>query len=139
VVSPEHNRWETHRLPTRLLNRLTSRWDGASFAVTDEVRESMRGPEGERSVTLRHGIDIERVAAERVHRADVRAEFGIGLEEFVVVTASNFREQKVYPNQLGAARLLADRGVAVRIVAIGQGPQEAEIGHGMHPSIWATG
>lgn len=133
-VSTEHNRWETHRLPTRLLNRITSRWDDASFAVTDEVRESMRGRVGEHAVTLRHGIDVERVAAERVHRADVRAELGIGEGEFVVVTAANFREQKDYPNLLRAARLLADRGVAVRIVAIGQGPQEAEI-RALHASL----
>ncbi len=71
----------------------------------------MRGPVGERAVTLRHGIDIERVAAERAHRAEVRAEFGIGDDEFVVVTAANFRPQKDYPNLLGAARLLADRNV----------------------------
>ena len=134
LVSTEHNRWETHRLPTRLLNRITSRWDDASFAVTDEVRESMRGPVGERAVTLRHGIDIERVAAERAHRAEVRAEFGIGDDEFVVVTAANFRPQKDYPNLLGAARLLADRNVAVRIVAIGQGPQDAEI-RALHASL----
>jgi glycosyltransferase involved in cell wall biosynthesis/predicted N-acetyltransferase YhbS len=127
VVSTEHNRWETHRLPTRLLNRTTSRWDDALFAVTDEVRESMRGRAGKRAVTLRHGIDVERVASERGHRAEVRAEFGIADDEFVVVTAANFRPQKDYPNLLGAARLLADRGVPVRIVAIGQGPQEAEM------------
>ena len=41
IVSTEHNRWQTHRLPTRLVNRLTSRWDDAAFAVTDEVRSSM--------------------------------------------------------------------------------------------------
>jgi glycosyltransferase involved in cell wall biosynthesis/GNAT superfamily N-acetyltransferase len=134
VVSTEHNRWETHRLPTRLLNRTASRWDDASFAVTDEVRESMSGRVGKQAVTLRHGIDIDRVAAERAHRADVRKEFGIADDEFVVVTAANFRPQKDYPNLLGAARLLADREVPVRIVAIGQGPQEAEM-RALHESL----
>ena len=134
LVSTEHNRWETHRLPTRLLNRVTSRWDDASFAVTDEVRESMRGRVAKRAVTLRHGIDVERVAAERAHRAEVRAEFGIGDDEFVVGTVANFRPQKDYPNLLGAARLLADRDVPVRIVAIGQGPQEAEM-RALHESL----
>ena len=134
IVSTEHNRWETHRLPTRLLNRTTSHWDDASFAVTDEVRESMSGRVGKRAVTLRHGIDVERVAAGRAHRSEVRAEFGIADEEFVVVTAANFRPQKDYPNLLGAARLLADRKVPVRIVAIGQGPQEAEM-RALHESL----
>jgi glycosyltransferase involved in cell wall biosynthesis/GNAT superfamily N-acetyltransferase len=127
LVSTEHNRWETHRLPTRLANRVTSRWDDASFAVTDEVRESMRGPVASRAVTLRHGIDVDRVAAETVHRDEVRAELGIGPDEFVIGTVANFRPQKDYPNLLEAARRLKDRDVPVQIVAVGQGSQEAEI------------
>jgi len=127
VVSTEHNRWETHRLPTRLLNRATSRWDDADFAVTDEVRLSMQGRAGRRAVTLRHGIDLDGAAAHLADRADVRAELGIGPEEFVIGTVANFRPQKDYPNLLGASRLLADRNVPVRVVAVGQGPQEREI------------
>lgn len=127
LVATEHNRWETHRRPTRLANRLTSRWDDASFSVTDEVRESMRGRGAARTVTLRHGIDVERVAGALAHHAEVRAELGIGADEIVLGTVANFRPQKDYPNLLAAARLLADRDVAVRIVAVGQGPQEAEI------------
>ncbi len=127
LVATEHNRWQTHRLPTRLLNRLTSRWDDAGFAVTDEVRESMSGSAAAHTVTLRHGIDIDGVAAELAHRAEVRDEFGIGPDEFVVGTVANFRPQKDYPNLLHAAKLLMDRDVPVRIVAVGQGPDEAEV------------
>jgi predicted N-acetyltransferase YhbS len=126
IVSTEHNRWQTHRLPTRLVNRLTSRWDDAAFAVTDEVRSSM-GRRAADVVTLRHGIDVDTVAAEKSERDDVRAEFGIGDDEFVVGTVANFRPQKNYPNLLRAARLLLDREVPVRIVAVGQGPDEADV------------
>lgn len=138
LVATEHNRWETHRLPTRIANRVTSRWDDASFAVTDEVRESMRGPAAWRAVTLRHGIDVERVATERAHREDVRLELGINEDEFLIGTVANFRPQKDYPNLLAAARLLADRDVPVRIVAVGQGPQESEI-RTMHESLGLGG
>ena len=127
LVSTEHNRWQTHRRPTRLLNRVSGRWDAAGFAVTDEVRTSMSGASGRRVVTLRHGIDVEGTAAALRDREAVRAELGIGADEFVVGTVANFRHQKDYPNLLGAARVLADRGVAVRVVAVGQGPQEDEI------------
>jgi glycosyltransferase involved in cell wall biosynthesis/GNAT superfamily N-acetyltransferase len=131
LVSTEHNRWETHRLPTRLLNRVTSRFDGAAFAVTDEVRDSMQGPVREHAVFLRHGIDVERVAAERSHRAELRAELGIRDDELVIGTVANFRPQKDYPNLLRAAQALLDRWPAdrptVRVVAVGQGPDEAAI------------
>ncbi len=127
VMTTEHNRWETHRLPTRLLNRWTGRWDDIGFAVTDEVRESMGGAAGKRVTTLRHGIDVAGVATARSHRDIVRAELGLKPGEIVVVTAANFRPQKDYPGLLRAARLLADREVPVRIVAIGQGPQEREV------------
>jgi L-malate glycosyltransferase len=127
LVSTEHNRWATHRGPTRWLNGFTSRWDDVSFAVTDEVRESMSGPVTKRVETLQHGIDVESTAKASADRDAVRAELGIGLDEIVVGTVANFRPQKDYPNLLQAARLLADRKVPVRFVAVGQGPQEAEV------------
>jgi glycosyltransferase involved in cell wall biosynthesis/GNAT superfamily N-acetyltransferase len=127
LVSTEHNRWETHRLPTRLANRLTSRWDAEAITVTDEVRESMQGPVAELAVTVRHGIDTAAVAAALEERSAARAEFGFGADEIVVGTVANFRPQKDYPNLLRAARLLADRDVPLRVLAVGQGPQEAEI------------
>jgi glycosyltransferase involved in cell wall biosynthesis/GNAT superfamily N-acetyltransferase len=127
LVSTEHNRWETHRLPTRLLNRLTSRLDDRSFAVTDEVRDSMRGPVAARAETLRHGIDLDATAAESAHRDAIRAELGLGADEFVVGTVANFRPQKDYPNLFEAARLLAERKIPIRFVAVGQGPQDGEL------------
>jgi glycosyltransferase involved in cell wall biosynthesis/predicted N-acetyltransferase YhbS len=127
LVTTEHNRWETHRLPTRLANRLTSRWDAATIAVTEEVRASMRGRAARHATSVRHGIDVVGVAGARAQRAAVRAELGLGDDEVVIGTVANFRPQKDYPNLLQAARLLVDRGVAARIVAVGQGPDEAAI------------
>lgn len=126
LVSTEHNRRATHRGPTRWLNTVTSRWDDVSFAVTDEVRQSMGGPVTERVLVLQHGIDLEATAAAGSHRNAIRAEFGIAPDEIVVGTVANFRPQKDFPNLLAAARLLADREVPVRFIAVGQGPQEAE-------------
>ena len=54
------------------------------------------------------------------------AEFGIEPDDIVVGTVANFRPQKDYPNLLAAVRLLADREVPVRFVAVGQGPHEAD-------------
>jgi glycosyltransferase involved in cell wall biosynthesis/GNAT superfamily N-acetyltransferase len=127
VVATEHNRWQTHRLPTRWLNRFTSRWNDATIAVTDEVRATMPRTAARRTTVLQHGIDVRGVQAVRADRDAVRAELGLGSDELVIATAANFRPQKDYPNLLGAAALLRDRGVPVRFVAVGQGPLEGEI------------
>ena len=57
----------------------------------------------------------------------MRAELGLGSDDVVIGTVANLRAQKDYPTLLTAARLLADRGVAFRLVAVGQGPLEREI------------
>jgi L-malate glycosyltransferase len=126
LVSTEHNRWTTHRRPTRWLNAATSRWDDVSIAVTNEVRESMGDRAMNRTQVLQHGIDLDATTTASAARDDVRREFGLGDDEFVVGTVANFRAQKDYPNLFAAARLLADRHVPVRFIAVGQGPQEAE-------------
>ena len=127
VVCTEHNLWRTHHLLSRFANRMTGRRDAAIITVTDEVRLSMRGVMVDKAETLIHGIDVASVAAHRGDRAASRAELGVGADELVVGTVANFRPQKDYPNLLGALRLLVDRGVAVRFVAVGQGPQEARM------------
>ncbi|MEO6122773.1 MAG: GNAT family N-acetyltransferase, partial [Ilumatobacteraceae bacterium] len=127
VVVTEHNRWQTHRWPTRIVNRLTSRWDDAAIAVTDEVLDSMAGPITRRARTVRHGIDTTAAARLVADRAAVREELGVGADELLIGTAANFRAQKDYPNLLQAVRILADQGVAVRFVAVGQGPLETEM------------
>ena len=127
VVSTEHNLWRTHHRLTRYANRLTGRRDAAIITVTEEVRLSMRGVMVDKAEPLIHGIDVAAVGAHRADRATSRAELGIGVDELVIGTVANFRPQKDYPNLLGALRILVNRGVAVRLVAVGQGPQEARI------------
>ena len=67
-------------------------------------------------------------------RASIRSELGVAPDEFVVGTIANFRAQKDYPNLLNAARLLKERGVQIRIVAVGQGPLEQEM-RALHNSM----
>ncbi|MEM8619410.1 MAG: GNAT family N-acetyltransferase [Actinomycetota bacterium] len=127
LVATEHNRWATHRRPTYLLNRWTSRWNDATFAVTAEVGESVRGPAATQVEVLRHGIDVAQASGLRTERNAARAELGLDADEFVIGTVANYRPQKDYPNLLDAMRLLTDRDVGVRLVAVGQGPDEAEV------------
>lgn len=126
LVSTEHNAWGTFVAPTRLANRLTGRLDQASFAVSEEVRASMARGGRRSAVVLRHGIEIDTVRAERRHRDRLRAELGAGPDDILIGTVANFRPQKDYPNLLAAMSVLAGRGCAARLVAVGQGPGEAE-------------
>jgi glycosyltransferase involved in cell wall biosynthesis/predicted N-acetyltransferase YhbS len=127
LVSTEHNAWGTFAVPTRWANRLTARLDDAVFAVSDEARQSMTGPAAAKAVTLQHGIDVAAIRVLRSEREAVRAELGIAPDEMVIGTVANYREQKDYPNLLRAARVLADAGVAARVVAVGQGPLEGDV------------
>lgn len=126
VVSTEHNGWASLARPTRWVNRLTSRWNDAMFAVSEETRATMSGKAAARAVTLVHGIDVQRTAAFTADRDEVRRELGIPADAFVVGTVANFREQKDYPNLLQAARRCIDAGVPLRWLLVGQGPQEAQ-------------
>jgi GNAT superfamily N-acetyltransferase len=110
-------------LPTRLANRLTIRWDDRTYGVTDEVVASMSGG----AVALRHGIDTDHTAAVATDRDAVRDELGVPRDAIVIGTVANFRPQKDYPNLLHAAARLRETHPDVRVVAVGQGPQEAEV------------
>ena len=127
LVSTEHNAWGSFSWPTRWLNRLTSRFDAAVFAVSDETAASMVGPAAAKVITLQHGIDVTAVAALKAQRDAVRVELGIGATELVLGTVANYRQQKDYPTLLRAAARLRSNGVAFRLVAVGQGPLEAEV------------
>ena len=53
---------------------------------------------------------------------------GTGPENVIVIgTVANYREQKDYPNLLRAMAELPERGVACRLVAVGQGPLEQQV------------
>ena len=70
-VSTEHNTWPTFVAPTRWANRLTSVLDTATFAVSDEVRDSVRGSAARRAVTLQHGINVAGIAQHRDRRHEL--------------------------------------------------------------------
>jgi glycosyltransferase involved in cell wall biosynthesis len=137
LVYTLHNTWSSFARPTRAVNGATMRWDDADLAVSEIVRDSLSEARRARTEVLVHGIDLDAVRS-RADRLGVRAEFGIQDDVFVVGTVANLRRQKDYPNLLAAARLLADRGVRVRFLTVGQGPLEAEI-HAEHARLGLEG
>ncbi len=126
LVYTLHNTWGSFARPTRVLNGATMPLDAADLAVSELVRASLPARLARRTEVLVHGIDLAAVRGQ-ADRAGARAELGVAPDEVVFGTVANLRAQKDYPNLLATARLLRDRGVAVRILAVGQGPLEAEI------------
>ena len=127
LVYTVHNTFSSFAAPTRVLNGLTYPLDAADLAVSDEVYDTIWPRLRPRTEVLVHGIQIAAVRAELASRAGVRAELGIADDEVVVGTIANFRRQKDYPNLLAAAEMLAARSAPVRLLAVGQGPLEAEM------------
>lgn len=127
IVCTEHNAWGRYHRVTRWLNAWTSRMDTATIAVSGEVARSLAGAAARRVISLRHGIDLEAVAAMRDDRTATRAEVGLGAEEFVFVTAASFTPQKDYPNLLRAVHSLAQAHVPCRLLVLGRGPDEDDI------------
>ena len=121
-----HNTWTSFAPPTRVLNGWTMGRDAADVAVSDLVRDTVPERLRARTEVVVHGVDLDAVRA-HADRAGARAELGIDADEIVFGTVANFRAQKDYPNLLAAAVLLRDHGAPVRIVAVGQGPLEAEM------------
>lgn len=139
VVTTEHNAWSTFAAPTRYLNALTARWDEATFAVSEETLRSMSPRVAARAEVLVHGVGLEALRARRAERDAARAELGVPDDTVLVGTVANYRAQKDYPTLLRAAARVAATasptafpsgtatGPRVRFVAVGQGPEEAEI------------
>ena len=134
IVYTLHNTWGSFSRLTRLLNGLTYGLDAADIAVSRIVNETLTPRRRARTEVLVHGIQLEEARSQMGKRASIRSELGVAPDEFVVGTIANFRAQKDYPNLLNAARLLKERGVQIRIVAVGQGPLEQEM-RALHNSM----
>jgi glycosyltransferase involved in cell wall biosynthesis len=129
LVTTEHNVWERYHRSTYWANAVTFSRNDHVFAVSDEVRESIRYPGPFRFLrmppleTLHHGIDLDRVVA-APSPTGVREELGISPDAHVVGTVANFKPHKGYEYMLQVAAHVARKRPEVRFVFVGQGPME---------------
>jgi glycosyltransferase involved in cell wall biosynthesis len=126
-VYTEHNRWPSYRTETRLANQATFGLNDAVFAVSDDVKTSIPARYRSSVEALVHGVDLQRVRAQREQREATRRELGVQPGEALAVTVANLRAGKDYPGLIDAARRVVDRGVDVRFVTAGQGQLRKEI------------
>src|SRR5579871_2247293 len=126
LVHTQHNVWQQNVPLVRALHRLTYRLDDVDIAVSEAVLSALPPSLRPRTEVLIHGLVFDELGDRDEVRQQVRSEFGIGDDELVVTTVANLRPGKGYEVLLEAARLLADAGVPLRIVAVGGGPLEEE-------------
>jgi glycosyltransferase involved in cell wall biosynthesis len=132
LVTTEHNVWERYHRSTYWANAVTFPRNDHVFAVSEEVRESIRYPRALRFLstppveTLHHGIDVDRVVA-TPPPIGVREELGIAQDAPVVGTVANFKPHKGYEYLLRVAAHVARTRPDVRFVFVGQGPMEEQM------------
>ena len=127
LVTTEHNVWDRYHRVTFWANALTFSLNDHVFAVSDEVKSSVRYPRGLRHLTqppietLHHGIDLAKVTG-APSGAGVREELAIPSSAPLVGTVANFKPHKAHDHLLQVATRVARRFPDVRFVLVGGGP-----------------
>ena len=103
-VYTEHNLWPSYKTVTRVANEATYGLNDHVFAVSADVRDSVKPKWRDRVEVLVHGIDVPWVRSHLVQRELVRNELGVHPGEVLAITVANLRAAKNYPGLLDAAR-----------------------------------
>jgi glycosyltransferase involved in cell wall biosynthesis len=148
-VYTEHGSWGRQHPVTYWGNLLTFPRNDHVFAVSEEVRSSIKYPRALSRMpmpaveTLYHGIDLAEVEGWSAP-SEVREELGIDPDATVVGTVANFRPQKGHRYLLDAAAIVARSTPSVRFLLVGRGPGEGEArqlaaGLGLGDTVLFTG
>jgi glycosyltransferase involved in cell wall biosynthesis len=122
-----HNRADSHRRSTRLLDARTIRFDDVDLAVSESVRDSLPVRLRNRFDVVHHGVDLAPYDAARANRVVAREALGVAPDELLVTTVANLRATKDHVALLNAAALVLERVPLVRFLIVGQGPLESEL------------
>lgn len=130
LVYTEHSLWSLYHPATYWGNAMTYPLNRHVFAVSEQVRSSIRYPRPLAALamppveTLYHGLDLDAVASAAA--ADgVRAELGVSDGAPLVGTVANFRPEKGHRHLLQAAVTITRALPETRFVVVGTGPLEA--------------
>jgi glycosyltransferase involved in cell wall biosynthesis len=118
VVSTEHSIGETHlerrkmTLGVRALYLATERFSDATIAVSATVHDRMAkwGVRPRRMTVIPNGVDLGRVAFDQADRDRIRAEFGLGAQEYVIGVLGRLDPNKQFDMVIEAAAPLLGPG-----------------------------
>jgi glycosyltransferase involved in cell wall biosynthesis len=138
VVYTEHSLWDREPFVIRALLRASMGKGERLVTVSQASHDALPAPLRRRARTVVHGVDLSRsdslMARRDDLRADVRAELGVEPGELLFMTVANLRPEKGYQVLLDAARAIADRGLPLRMAAVGRGPLSTTL-HARHVEL----
>ncbi len=138
VVYTEHSLWDRAKLVNRVLLRVSMSSGERVIAVSQASFDALPASLRRRTTTVLHGVDLSRsenlVARRDEMKARARSELGVAEDELLFMTVANLRPEKGYDVLLEAARSIADRGLPIRIAAVGRGPLSSEL-HAKHVDL----
>lgn len=127
VVHSEHGRTFCDRRIRLLAQRWMSRFTSQVFSVSEQLRADLTRHVGiphSQMQVIQNGVDLARFGV-RDQRSEVRDEFGMGANDFVICSVGRLAEVKNYAFLL---RCVAAAGLSsCRVVLIGDGPEKSAL------------
>jgi glycosyltransferase involved in cell wall biosynthesis len=115
-----------------MLRRLCFRWADCVFAVSRGLRDYYASELGileNQLGIVPNGVDTERFRYDPDARTQLRQKLTIGLDTMVVGTVARLDPVKDHRTLFRAAELALSRGVPLRLVIVGDGPERATLEH----------
>ena len=108
--------------------RLAARWLDALVFVSETQRRSWqeRGLRC-RAVVINNGVDLDRFSRSRVDGAFQRRALGFSPDDYVVGINAALRPEKRHGDLIDALAQLQARGVAAKLLVIGEGPERQAV------------
>jgi glycosyltransferase involved in cell wall biosynthesis len=108
-------------LPARISGTVSNK----TICVSDAVRNVLVNSYGfsaRKTITVHNGVSISKFVPSKAAGAAVRARFGIGPDEFLLVCAARLAEAKGVDILLEAVSLVIRQGISCRCIIVGDGP-----------------
>ena len=121
IVYREPSTWPAYRPLVRLINSSTFALNDVAFAVSSEVRNSMRPGAQRRTEVLVHGLNVAEFREQLIPRERARSQLGIAGTDPVLITVGSAKASKNYDLLLEVAAALLTAGLRFRWMIIGDG------------------
>jgi glycosyltransferase involved in cell wall biosynthesis len=111
----------------RALYLASERMSGGTIAVSPTVRDRLEnwGVRADRITVIPNGVDLDRVAFDKQARDEVRAEFGLGPDDYVLGVLGRLDPNKQFDLVIEAAAPLLDS--ATKLLIVGKGEERAHL------------